>query len=65
MQPKGTPPTESRRTRVERVFDEQGWDNIDLDQWEGDELEDLRGLMTDEQFQALVDALAESDDHEH
>lgn len=51
-------PTE--RERVERVFQEQGWENLqDIDDWRGDDLEALRSLMSEEQYEALVDALAD------
>jgi len=65
MQPERMQPIESRRTRIEKVFNDHGWDHVDLEQWEGDDLEELRSMLTEEQFQALLDELADEGEHEY
>jgi hypothetical protein len=55
-------PSRQRRA-VERVFFEQGWENLDeIDDWDGTDLESLRGILTDEQYQTLMDELGGPDD---
>lgn len=65
MQPEQTDP-KSARQRVERVFQEQGWDNVeDIDDWGGEELEALRSMLSEEQYEALLDALSEGGAHDY
>jgi hypothetical protein len=61
MRPERTEPG-ARRRAVERVFYEMGWENLaQLDDWDGDELEPLRRVLPEEQFQALLDQLADEE----
>ena len=53
---------ESYRDHVERVFYQMGWDNLeDIGTWSGEDLDALRELLPAEQFEALLDQLAEAD----
>jgi hypothetical protein len=62
MKPETTRTDESYRDSVERVFYEMGWDNLeDIGDWGGEDLETLRQMLPEEQFQALVDQLADTD----
>ena len=54
-----------QRARVERVFFEQGWDNVDeIVDWDGDDLDALREFLSEEQFETLLDELSEAGAHE-
>jgi len=56
---------ESRRRTLERLFFERGWEQVEeAGNWDGQEVEDLRGALTEEQFEALVDALQEQGEYE-
>jgi hypothetical protein len=45
-----------RIDRARRIFEEDGWGNVELlEGWDGEDLEELRPLLTDEEFQALLD----------
>jgi len=62
MDRKTTPGIESYRDHVEQVFYEMGWDNLeDIGEWSGEDLDALRDLLPTEQFEALLDQLAEAD----
>lgn len=51
---------EARRSEVERILDEMGAEAVDgLDEWDGDDLEDLRKILDDDQFEALMDQLSD------
>lgn len=53
---------EPRLLQVRRIFEESGFGNIELlDEWDGHELEDLRDLLSDEEFQQLLDELQDQD----
>ena len=53
----------SRRAEVERFFDEMGWEDLDrLDEWDGEDLEYLRRALSQEEYQALLDHLEETQD---
>ncbi len=42
--------------RARQVFEENGWGNLELlDGWDGEDLEELRDLLTEEEFQTLLD----------
>ena len=60
MQSEPVEPTLARRRRVERVFFELGWENVeDIDEWDGADLEALRRVLGEERFQALLDELGD------
>ena len=60
MEPRATRALESYRDRVERVFYEMGWDNLeDIGDWSGEDLDALREILPEEQFEALLDQLAD------
>jgi hypothetical protein len=53
---------EDRREQVERIFYEMGWEDMErLDEWDGDDFETLREILTPEEFEALLDELPEAD----
>ena len=48
-----------RRRRVLRIFDEESWGNLELvDGWDGDDLDELKTVLGEEEFQVLLDRLA-------
>lgn len=52
-----------RRRRVLRIFDQESWGNLELlDGWEGEDLEELRPILSEEEFQTLLDHLAANED---
>jgi hypothetical protein len=54
-------PNGDLRAQIERIFEERAWDNLDdLDTWDGEEIEALREFLSDEQFEALLDELADT-----
>lgn len=54
--------TESRYTAVERALYELGWENVEwLEEWDGEDVESLREVLSEEQYQALADQLQEQD----
>lgn len=51
---------EALRSEVERILEEMGADAVDgLDDWDGKDVEDLRKLLDDDQFEALMDQLTD------
>ena len=56
----------SRKDRVEevrRIFEEQGFGNAELlEGWEGDDLQELSELLSEEEFQTLLDELQDPGD---
>ena len=47
---------------VRRIFEDQGFGNLELlEGWEGDELEELRELLTEQEFETLLDQLSAGD----
>ena len=51
-----------RRTDVERFLYDRGWEDLDrLDEWDGEDLDFLRSALTQDEFQALLDHLEESE----
>jgi hypothetical protein len=60
-------PTEqaSRVREVRRIFEEYGFDGIELlESWEGDDLDELAEFLSEEEFQTLVDELEKQDEDE-
>ena len=55
-----------RRHRVEevqRIFEEYGFGNVELLQdWDGDELSELADFLSEEEFQTVLDRLADTDE---
>lgn len=52
-----------RRHAVLRIFREEDWGNLELlDAWDGENLDELKTLLDDEEFQKLLDRLQEDDD---
>ena len=48
---------------VKRIFEEQGFGNAELlEGWDGQNLDDLMELVTEEEFQTLLDQLQDDDD---
>ena len=53
----------ARRRRVLRIFDEESWGNLELvDAWDGEDLDELRTVLGEEEFQILLDRLADVDE---
>lgn len=51
-----------RRRAVLRIFREEDWGNLELlDEWDGENLDELKTLLDDEEFQKLLDRLQEDD----
>ena len=51
-----------RRTDVERFLYDRGWEDLDrLDEWDGEDLDFLRSALSQDEFQALLDHLEESE----
>lgn len=51
---------EERRNEVERILDELGAEAVDdLGDWDGQDIEDLRKILDDDQFEALMDQLSD------
>jgi hypothetical protein len=60
-----TPTTHRRRDRVLEIFENQDWGNIELlDGWDGEDLEELRTILDEEEYQILLDQLEDLDDRE-
>lgn len=55
----GTPTTsEARAAQVRRIFEDQGFGSLErLDDWDGAELEELRDVLTPEEYEILLDQL--------
>ena len=52
-----------RRQEVLRIFEQERWGNMELlDAWDGDELDELKTLLDEEEFQTLLDRLRDQDD---
>lgn len=52
----------TRRRSVLELFEREGWGNLELlDGWDGEDLEELRGLLDEEEFQTLLDHLEQED----
>lgn len=48
---------------VKRIFEEQGFGNAELlEGWDGEDLDQLADLLTEEEFQTLLDELQTEDD---
>jgi hypothetical protein len=48
---------------VRRIFEEQGFRNLELlEEWDGHELDDLSDFLTEEEYQTLLDELADWDE---
>ena len=56
----------SHRDRIQeirRIFEEEGFGNVELlEDWDGERLDDLASLLTDEEFEMLQDRLGTFDD---
>ena len=53
---------QARYEEIERIFGEMGWENLDwLASWDGEDLEALREILDDEQFQTVLDELEDQD----
>ena len=53
--------TDSRqqRQRVLRIFQEEDWGNLELvDEWDGEDVDELKTILSDEEFQTLLDRLS-------
>jgi len=47
-----------RKEEVERLFDEMGWEDVDrIDEWDGSDIEQLREVLTEEEFDSLLEEL--------
>lgn len=47
---------------VERVFYDMGWENVEwLEEWDGHDLDALHEILNEEQYQTLLDELADED----
>lgn len=60
---KKKPVDEDRLEEVRRIFEDEGFANAALlEQWDGDDLEELRELLSDEEMQTLLDQLQDLDE---
>jgi len=49
-----------RRREVLRIFDQESWGNLELlDGWDGEDLDELKTILDEDEFQTLVDRLAD------
>jgi len=56
----GSTAQEKRIDEVRRIFGEYGFGNFELlERWEGDDLRELAGILTEEEYQTLLDELRE------
>ena len=63
QEPQRTRKPGKRRADVERFFNEMGWEDIErLDEWDGEDLDFLRRELSEEEYQALLDHLEETED---
>lgn len=52
-----------RRREVLRIFDQESWGNLELlDAWDGEDLDELKNILDEEEFQTLLDRLREADE---
>ena len=52
-----------RRARVRQIFEDRDWGNVELlEGWDGKELDELRSILSDEEFETLLDELAETEE---
>lgn len=50
------------RHDIEAFFVEQGFGNVELlEGWDGEDLDDLRDLLTDEEFERLIDRFGDDE----
>lgn len=55
----------ARVREVQRIFEDYGFGNIELlESWEGDDLGELSEFLSPEEFQTLVDELAQQGERE-
>lgn len=60
---KKKPVDKDRLEEVRRIFEDEGFANAALlEQWDGDDLEELRELLSDEEMQTLLDQLQDLDE---
>lgn len=60
--PKSDPHHERRRA-VTRIFEEEGWGSLELiEEWDGADLEELRGILRASEFETLLDRLKDQGD---
>jgi len=53
---------DERRREVERLLDEMGAENLDgFDDWDGDDIDALQDILDEDQYEALMDRMAEED----
>ena len=51
---------DDRRRELERIVVEQGWEDLEgLEDWDGEDLDELRELLSDDQFETLLDELSQ------
>mgnify|MGYP001305615645 CR=1 FL=1 len=52
-----------RRRDVLRVFEQERWGSMELlDGWDGEELDELKTILDEEEFQTLLDRLRDQDE---
>lgn len=56
--------TSERAREIEAFFVEQGFGNVELlEGWDGEQLEDLRDLLSEEEFETLLDRFGADEAH--
>jgi hypothetical protein len=46
-----------------RIFEEEGWGSLELvDEWDGHDLEELRSLLRESEYETLLDRLKDQQD---
>jgi hypothetical protein len=59
------PTKHRRRDRVLQIFENQEWGNLELlDGWDGEDLEELRTILDEEEYQILLDQLEDLEDRD-
>jgi hypothetical protein len=52
-----------RRRRVQRIFEQEDWGNLELlDGWDGEDLEELKSILNEQEFETLLDRLRDQED---
>ena len=52
-----------QREDVLRIFYEMGWEDVDrIEEWDGSDIDQLRDVLDEDEFQTLLSELADADD---
>lgn len=60
----GSTKRRQRLQEVRRIFEENDFGNVELlEGWSGEELEELADILTEEEYQTLLDELEDPDEY--